>query len=272
MYFNNKILNNFEPIDFPASLLHSRPEGPHRSGGRLGRAPGEGRGRRNRRPSHGKRSQMIGMIRFDFRGGMAEAVLGKDGCWSCAAVPCVVHPLDILYSPNWEGLSAGRRHLEEAALWLKGVVVFGADCPIPGTARRSDPGVRADLSDRPSRHPTVPATKRFDRVTARAAARMCRVSPGMIGLWVETGGWPMPRRGGAASATFGLSEVEGWLATGDWPAWAHFQAPPEDAAPPTHLARTSRWMLSETSAESRCHRKSVSVGVSLNDAGGHPRG
>ena len=47
---------------------------------------------------------------------------------------------------------------------------------------------------------------------------MCGVGPAMIGLWVETGAWPMPRRGEAASATFGLTEVEGWLATGNWPA------------------------------------------------------
>jgi hypothetical protein len=46
------------------------------------------------------------MIRFDFRGGIAEAVPGNDGCWNCAAVPSLVHLLDILYSPNWDGLYA----------------------------------------------------------------------------------------------------------------------------------------------------------------------
>ena len=69
---------------------------------------------------------MIGMIRFDFPGGIAEAVLRNDGCWICPEVPCLVHPLDILYSPNWDGQPAGRRHLEEAACWLKGSVVFEA--------------------------------------------------------------------------------------------------------------------------------------------------
>ena len=87
---------------------------------------------------------MIGMIRFDRRGGIAEAVLGDDGCWSCATVPCLVRPLDILYSPNRDGRPAGRRHLEEAAHWLKGVVVFGDDSPIPGMSGGSIAGVRAD--------------------------------------------------------------------------------------------------------------------------------
>jgi hypothetical protein len=169
---------------------------------------------------------MIGMIRFDARGGVAEAILGDDGCWSCAAVPCLVRPLDILHSPTWERQPAGRRHLEEAALWLKGTVVFGADSPIPGTEQRSDPGTRADHTDRRSRRPmALPATPP-DRVTDGAAAEMCWVDPGMIRLWVETGAWPMPRQGGESPGTFAFSEVEGWLATGAWPAGAHFHAPP----------------------------------------------
>jgi hypothetical protein len=180
---------------------------------------------------------MIGMIRFDFRAGIADAVLGDDGCWSCRDVPCLVHPLDTLYSPSRDGLPAGRRHLEEAARWLKGVVSFEDGSPIPGIARISDPGVRADLLERRSCRPTVPLTKPSDRVTARAAAKMCGVGPVMIGLWVETGAWPMPWRGGAASATFGHSEVEGWLATGAWPPGAPFQAPPGDGTPRTRLGR-----------------------------------
>ena len=81
---------------------------------------------------------MIGMIRFDRRGGIAEAVLGDDGCWGCAAVPCLVRPLDILYSPNRDEFPAGRRHLEEAAHWLKGVIVFGNDSPSGRHGRRID--------------------------------------------------------------------------------------------------------------------------------------
>jgi hypothetical protein len=189
---------------------------------------------------------MIGMIRFDSRGRIAEAVLRNDGCWSCAAVPCLVHPLNILYSPNWDGLPAGRRHLEEAACWLKGAVVFEDSSPISGMAGGSVAGVRADPFDRRSRDVTLSSTTRLDRVTACAAAEMCRVAQGMILLWVETGAWPLPRRDGAPSATFGLSEVEGWLATGAWPPGAHFHSPPEDEAPPSLLARTSRLLLSET--------------------------
>ena len=128
---------------------------------------------------------MIGMIRFGARGGVAEAILGDDGCWSCAAVPCLVHPLEILYSPNWEGRPAGRRHLKEAATWLKGTVVFGADSPILG-ARRSNPGLPVDLLDRRSRPPMALPTKQSDRVTDRIAARMCWVNLGMIHLWVQT--------------------------------------------------------------------------------------
>ncbi len=168
---------------------------------------------------------MLGMIRFDFREGVAEAVLGDDGCWSCGAVPCLAHPLDILYSPNWERPAAGRRHLEEASRWLNGTVILGADRPIGGMARPSNPGALPDPFDRPCRQPTVLPARPPDRLTYRAAADMCCVGPVMIGLWVETGAWPMPRRGGVASATFERSEVEGWLATGDWPAGARFHAP-----------------------------------------------
>ena len=200
----------------------------------------------NDRPRLGKASAMIGMIRFGFRGAIAEAILRKDGCWICPAVPCLVHPLNILYSPNWDGVQAGRRHLEEAASWLKGTVAFEDGSRISGTAGGPVAGVGANPFDRRFRDLTRSSAKRFDRVTACAAAKMCRVEPEMILLWVETGAWPLPRRDGATSATFGVSEVEDWLATGAWPAGAHFHDPPEDEAPPTVLARTSRWLLSET--------------------------
>jgi hypothetical protein len=180
---------------------------------------------------------MIGMIRFGARGGVAEAILGDDGRWSCAAVRCLVRPLEILYSPNWEGRPAGRRHLEEAAIWLMGTVVFGADSPILGMAPRSNPGVPGHLLDRRSRPPMARRTKQSDRVTDRAAARRCRVDLGMIRLWVQTGAWPMPRRCGESPRTFALAEVEGWLATGAWPAGAQFRAPPGNGPPPTLLAR-----------------------------------
>jgi hypothetical protein len=155
---------------------------------------------------------MIGLIRFTFRGGIAEAVLSNDGYWSCAAVPCLVRPLDILYSPNWEGLSAGRRHLEAAARWLEGTVVFGAGRPIPRTARALVRRVRGDLFVRRSHQPAVPSTERSDRVSERTAAKMCGVGLGMIRLWVETGAWPMPRRGGAAARRPRRSGARRWKA------------------------------------------------------------
>jgi hypothetical protein len=167
---------------------------------------------------------MIGLIRFIFRGGIAEAVLGNDGCWSCAAAPCLARPLDILYSPNWEGLSTGRRHLQAAARWLNGTIVFGAGRPIHRTTRALVRRVRGDLLFRRSHQPAVPSTERSDRVSERTAAKMCGVGVGMIRLWVVTGAWPIPRRGGAAPATFGRSEVEGWLARGIWPAGSTFRA------------------------------------------------
>jgi hypothetical protein len=175
---------------------------------------------------------MIGAIRFGFRREVAEAILGDDGCWRCDAVPCLAHPLDILYSPSWQGRPDGRRHLDEAARWLHGIVVPGLDRPIDGMGRPSHRGPGADRLDQPCRLATGLSARPSDRLTYCAAARICRVGPVMIGLWVETGAWPIPRRGGAASATFGLSEVEGWLATGDWPADARFRAPPGDGSPP----------------------------------------
>jgi hypothetical protein len=70
--------------------------------------------------------EMIGKVLFRFRGRPAEAVLHEDGCWSCVAVPSLVEPLDILYSPHREGLAAdgpsGRHHLDAAARWLRGAV------------------------------------------------------------------------------------------------------------------------------------------------------
>jgi hypothetical protein len=175
---------------------------------------------------------MIGLIRFGFRGGSAEAILGDDGRWSCAAVPCLARPLDILYSPNWEGLVAGRRYVEKAARWLNGVILE-AHRPVPGVSRASDPGASSEVFDRPCHHPRAHVTSRPDRLTHRAAARMCGVGLRMIGLWVETGAWPLPHRGEAGSISFGLSAVEGWLATGAWPAGARFHSPPEDGVSPT---------------------------------------
>jgi len=69
---------------------------------------------------------MIGRLRFPYRQRTAEAVLSEDGRWHCPEVPALVRVLDTLYSPRRDGLDAegqfGRRHLDNAARWLKGTV------------------------------------------------------------------------------------------------------------------------------------------------------
>ena len=78
---------------------------------------------------------MIYRIIFAFMGGIAEAILEDDGCWSCTAMPCLVRPLDVLYSPTRDRLlaggSVGRRYLEAAARWLKGASRFRGRSPDP---------------------------------------------------------------------------------------------------------------------------------------------
>lgn len=73
---------------------------------------------------------MIGKVLFNYQGRRVEAVLHNDGHWSCALLPCLVRPLDILHGPRWRGRSAvgpfGRECLEAAANWLNGCVVW---CP-----------------------------------------------------------------------------------------------------------------------------------------------
>ena len=69
---------------------------------------------------------MIGRLRFPFRERTASAVLHEDGRWQCPEVPSLVRVLDTLYSPRRDGLPAdgqrARRHLHDAARWLKGTV------------------------------------------------------------------------------------------------------------------------------------------------------
>jgi hypothetical protein len=167
---------------------------------------------------------VIGRIRFAIQGANAEAVLEDSGCWTCTAVPCLVRPLEILYGPNWKGGPAGQRDLAGAARWLRGTIVSGAPCAILPATRALPRDVRVISPDRRTRATPDLAALRSDRVTERVAARMCGVGVGMIRLWVDTGAWPMPHRGGEAPPTFRLSEVKGWLATGTWPAVAHFRA------------------------------------------------
>ncbi len=74
---------------------------------------------------------MIGRLRFPFRERTASAVLHEDGRWQCPEVPSLVRVLDTLYSPRRDGLLAddhhARRHLYEAARWLKGTVEDGSN-------------------------------------------------------------------------------------------------------------------------------------------------
>jgi hypothetical protein len=69
---------------------------------------------------------MIGRLRFPYRQRTAEAVLHEDGGWQCPEVPSLVRVLDTLYSPRRDGSDAdeqrARRHLDNAARWLKGTV------------------------------------------------------------------------------------------------------------------------------------------------------
>ena len=71
---------------------------------------------------------MIGKVVFGCYQGRAEAVLHDDGHWSCAALPCLVRPLEVRHSPLWSGSngieSSGRLCLEAVACWLNGCVVW----------------------------------------------------------------------------------------------------------------------------------------------------
>jgi hypothetical protein len=68
----------------------------------------------------------IGRLRFPYQQRTAEAVLHEDGRWQCPEIPSLVRVLDALYSPRRDGTTAdeqrARRHLHDAARWLKGTV------------------------------------------------------------------------------------------------------------------------------------------------------
>jgi hypothetical protein len=166
---------------------------------------------------------MIGRIRFVFQGAIAEAVLEDGGCWTCTVAPCLVRPLEIRCGPNWEDRPPGHRHLAGAARWLRGTIVSG---PLRDSPRGAATAARraSNFAEPALRRSPDLAALRSDRITERIAAGMCSVGVGMIRLWVDTGAWPMPHCGCAAPPTFSLSEVKGWLATGTWPAGAHFRA------------------------------------------------
>jgi hypothetical protein len=68
-----------------------------------------------------------------------------------------------------------------------------------------------------------PSPARPGQVTLRAAARTCWVSPQMIRWWIETGAWPLPYAVCGTTLYFKSADVDGWLATGEWPDEAHFR-------------------------------------------------
>jgi hypothetical protein len=68
------------------------------------------------------------------------------------------------------------------------------------------------------------AADRPDLMTDRVAAQICHVGPRMIGLWIETGAWPLPHAIGARTLYFRGSDVECWLKTGTWPAGVRFRS------------------------------------------------
>ena len=45
----------------------------------------------------------------------------------------------------------------------------------------------------------------------------------MIGLWIETGAWPLPHAVCATTLYFRALDVECWLRTGTWPAGVRFR-------------------------------------------------
>jgi hypothetical protein len=60
-------------------------------------------------------------------------------------------------------------------------------------------------------------------MTDRVAAKICRVGPRMIGLWIETGAWPLPHAVGPRTLYFRPSDLQCWLRTGTWPAGVRFR-------------------------------------------------
>ena len=93
----------------------------------------------------------------------------------------------------------------------------------PGMARSRD-----SWRHHPIRASSLPvarvAADRPGLMTDRVAARICRVGPRMIGLWIETGAWPLPHAVGATTLYFRASDVECWLRTGTWPAGVRFRS------------------------------------------------
>lgn len=73
---------------------------------------------------------MIGKVLFLYHDAFVEAILADNGSWTCDAVPCLVRPLDVLYSPRRyrpgepDDGRAGALCLAAAARWLNGIVLW----------------------------------------------------------------------------------------------------------------------------------------------------
>jgi hypothetical protein len=67
---------------------------------------------------------MIGKVVFRYNSAIVEAVMDDDGAWSCDAIPCLIRPLNTLYTPLSRAATLDRsrckRCLESAARWLRG--------------------------------------------------------------------------------------------------------------------------------------------------------
>jgi hypothetical protein len=85
-------------------------------------------------------STMIGKVIFSYKSMTVEALMEDDGTWRCDAIPCLVRPLNLLYSPTVFGESLEERRslhcLGSAARWLRGEVRAGRNAG--STAPRND--------------------------------------------------------------------------------------------------------------------------------------
>jgi hypothetical protein len=72
---------------------------------------------------------MIGKVVFSYKASAIEAIMNDDGTWRCDAIPCLVRPLNLLFSPRMFGESLEKDRsmlcLESAASWLAGEVHTG---------------------------------------------------------------------------------------------------------------------------------------------------
>jgi predicted DNA-binding transcriptional regulator AlpA len=64
--------------------------------------------------------------------------------------------------------------------------------------------------------------KHPDLITDRSASRMCRVGQKTLYRWIATSLWPLPRMVCRRVFLFKRSDVEDWIATGEWPNEALF--------------------------------------------------